>query len=91
MNTTKYTLKYPLQWGDETITELEFRRPRGKDIFDLKGDNPTPGDLAKIASRLSGKELPIFKELDIDDFVAVLEIVGNFIGSSQKTGDNPGL
>ena len=90
MNSVKYKLKYPLDWADEKITDLEFRRPKGKDLFDLKGD-PTPGDLARIASKLSGKELPIFKEMDVEDFMEVLEIVGNFINPSLKTGNSAGL
>jgi len=83
----KYTLKFPLDWGGTKITEIEFRRPKGKDIFDLKG-HPSVEDLARVASKISGKELPIIKELDIEDFNEVLEIVGNFLTSSRGTGDS---
>lgn len=90
MNGQEYTLKAPVKWGDDEIKTLKFRKPKGKDLMDLKGD-PSTGDLARIASKLTGVELPIFKEMEVEDFMGVMEIVGNLLNPSLETGDKPGL
>ena len=86
METKIYKLKTAVKWGNDEIKELTFRKPKGKDLFDLKGE-PGVGDIAKIASKLSGVELPVFKEMEVEDFMEVMEIVGNLINPSQATGD----
>jgi hypothetical protein len=80
-------LEHPITWGSEQISELSFRRPKGGDLMDFP-DKPGMGDLTRLASRLSGKELPIIKELDINDFMKVMEIVGDFFQNSQAIGSN---
>lgn len=87
---TKYNLKHPVKWGEDEIKELNFRAPKGKDLFELRGD-PSTGDMAKIASKLSGVELPIFKEMEVVDFMEVMEIMGNLLHPSLETGDKPVL
>lgn len=82
-----YKLQHPVAWGSETISELKFRRPKGGDLMHING-TPTMEDLGKLASKVSNTEMAVIKELDIDDYMKVMEIVGDFFTSSLPTGAN---
>lgn len=88
----KYQLKYPIEWGKdskEMIQELNFRRPKGGDICSFPVA-PKTEDLANLAAKITGKPLSLIKELDITDFLEVMEIVGNFMETSPVTGESAG-
>ena len=94
MTTSVYTLKQPVQWGkDKLVEKLSFRRPKGKDMYHFP-DKPTQKHMAELAGRLildDGIPALIIGELDIEDFLGVMEIVGNFMDPSLEIGGMPGL
>lgn len=85
--TILYKLKYPLEWGQETINEIEFRRPKGEYLMDL-GKDVKMGQLLALASKCSGQPISIFKEMDGVDALKCCEVIGDFLDSGQKTGED---
>lgn len=80
-----YTLKKPIQHGSETITELEFREPLGKDLDELPaGAGLRWGDMRKLSARLTGHPPTAFDTMSIPDVNAVLLITNELLG-----GDGP--
>jgi len=75
------TLKYPVQFGSESITSLTFRRGRAGDLKGLKLGETVPADqLITIASRMSGKPTQVIEGLDGDDASEVMALVLDFYG-----------
>jgi len=68
----------PIEWGDEDITEIRIKKPRGKHIKNL-GDDVKVGDMLKIASKCSGMSFGIFEELSSSDAMKVAEAVGDLL------------
>lgn len=85
--THKMTLKAPIEWGTETVTELEFREPKAKD-FRKFPMNPAFGDvldlMAALCTRSDGPVL--MDELSVEDLMAASEMIGDFIPGGRETG-----
>lgn len=81
----KLKLKYPVTFNDETITEIELRRPKGRDIKILP-TNPTTEHLLRLASKLSGQVSGVFDEMDAVDVMTVSEAIAGFLDRGQETG-----
>jgi len=79
------TLKFPVKHGSEEIKELKLRRPKGKDMRKVPSD-VSIGDMMDLAARLSGHPPSVMDELEMPDFNAVCEVIGNFLGDGLKTG-----
>jgi len=75
----------PIEWGEETISEVTLTRPKAKHIEHLSA-NPTMKELLGIAQRISGHPPALIKELDAEDAMALVEVVGDFLDSGQETG-----
>lgn len=81
-------LKYPVEHGQETITELVFmRRPKAKDF---KGLPLQLGfdEIIKILGRLTAQPPSVIDELDTADLMEAVEVVTDFLPSGQTTGVN---
>lgn len=83
------TLNHPFSFGTERgeITELTFQRLKGKHIKKL-GSAPTMADLLELASKSAGEPLAMFDEMDAEDVLRVTEVIGDFLGSTPKTGES---
>jgi len=80
---TKFALNYPIYHGEETIFELELKRPTFKDIKKIKiSDLDSFSTIVEIAAKLSGKPLSIFDAMDASD---VIELVGQVTGFLQNS------
>jgi hypothetical protein len=79
-------LKDPVIWGSETITELNIKKPKIGDIKHMKLEGQTIADILMLASKLSTQSEKMIDMLSIDDGLALTEIVGEFLGGSQKIG-----
>jgi hypothetical protein len=83
-------LKYPINFGQERITSLEFRR--GK-LGDLKGIRPsaipTIDELIVIASRMCGQPTKVIEQLDPDDSGEALELALGFFTRCLGAGSTP--
>lgn len=84
----KLTLKTPIQFGTETITELEIREDiRAKDLRGVKlSELDVTDNLLKLAGRLCGRPDPVMDSLSFPDLMALLGVVGDFLGAGPKTG-----
>lgn len=82
-----YKLKHPFEWGSETISEIVLNRPKGKHLKKF-GQDIKVGEIIGIASSVSGQAPPVFDEMDAEDYLAVVGIVGDFLGSGQGIGAN---
>jgi hypothetical protein len=86
LKTTKYTLLEPVKLATEgrEITELTFRRIKGKD---LKKMDRLDSDMDKAAfaiTELSGQPPELFDEMDAADIEAVGKIIEGFIKRKAK-------
>jgi hypothetical protein len=79
-------LKYPVKWGEETISEITINPPKAGHIEHL-GKDVTMKDLLTIASKCSGIAYTAIKELDSVDAMKVSEVVGDFLGTGRETGE----
>lgn len=81
----KLTLKKPLQFGSETISELEFREATTKDFRDMPLE-PKIGDFLDVAGKLCGRLPAEMNLLSPTDMMAVIGIVGNSFAPGLETG-----
>ena len=74
------TLIAPIEWGDETIKTLTFRRPTGADIMSMTGGYPifidwqtgvivpNPPVMGEMMAKLSSQPPSLIKKLDAEDW-----------------------
>lgn len=90
-NSVIYPLKYPIKWasgdseGKKLITEVEFRRPKGKDLKRI-GKDADLGTLLDIAAKVSEYTPRFFDELDGLDYMNISEVINDFLDGGQSTG-----
>lgn len=66
------TLSHPVKFGNQEITELEFKEPTGREMALIK-DNMTFGDILQIASKLCGVAPRVMESLRAKDVRSVVE------------------
>lgn len=77
-----HTLKEPVTLDGETVTQLTRLAPKGRDIKRAMNLAGKPGDLAaEMIVNLAEVTPRLVDELDAADFVALSDIVGNFMGA----------
>lgn len=82
-----YNLKTPVVLtATETVTEIEFTPPTGRDLREMPLDMKTMDEILKLAARCSGKPAALFDKLDVADVMGVAEVVGGFFPESPRTG-----
>ena len=82
------TLNYPVQFGDELVTELKFtRRVRFSDMADASAGTLSMADMARIIGRLTGQDRQVIMRLEGDDIARVMEAATPFLGSGRTTGE----
>lgn len=82
------TLKHPVDFGSERVSQLEFRRGRMGDLKGMKVDTVPPADqLLMIASRLCGKPVKVLEMLDAEDGAEVLELALDFFAKCLEGGN----
>jgi len=79
------TLKHPFNVGSEQITEIKFRRPKGKDLR-LLPPEPATSDILDLAARIGGVPPSTIDEMDAEDVMEIVGVVQDFLPNSQKTG-----
>lgn len=73
----KYRLIYPVTWGkNETIEEITIQPLKGKHIKLLKKDAGLQ-ELIQVAAKASGTPVAVFDEMDSQDVLNIVELVGN--------------
>ena len=82
-------LKRPLKIGSEEKAELNFREPVAGDFWELEATGLTFGSLMTVAANVTGTPLKIMKTMCMEDMLACVQKVGEFIPDGLKTGDSP--
>ena len=79
-------LLYPIDWDSEDglVTELEFKRPKGKHLKGLTSELGL-AEIFKIASKITGFTPAFFDEMDGADCLRVSELIGTFLEAGPKT------
>lgn len=82
---TTYTLKTPVSHNGTTVTSLTFRKPK---VGDLMMMDKFTGDTEKLIALLastSDTAIPVFKEIDLDDFNGIVAVLGDTLGNSPAS------
>lgn len=69
-----------------TIEEINLRRSKGKDWAATDRADGQIGKTLLLAASVSGEPRAVFEEMDGDDFLRVMRIVGS-MGKSQAGGE----
>ena len=84
----KIKLNYPVKWGEEPVSEVEFRAMRTEDILELEFESGKmkTKQFIEIAGNICKHEggVTLLKMLHPSDSMKIIELVGNFIGGSQE-------
>lgn len=84
-----HKLKYPIQIGDETTTEIVFkRRLIAKDLKGIPADGMTLDCTTLMLSRVVGKPVAVMEQLDAEDLTDLAEVIGSFLSRGRTTGGN---
>lgn len=80
-------LKHPIEALGEKRSTLTFKRPKAKHLRPMTASEAMPvGELLDLASRISGELPDVIDELEGQDLVLVLEVVGDFFAGGLRTG-----
>lgn len=92
MEVAKITLKHPIQFGSETVSELTFRRPKAGDMRGIKinaAGDMSFDDMLTVAQRVTGRPPAVINEIDLEDLKPVFDVIGGFIKAGHQTGKTP--
>lgn len=81
-----YVLALPVMFQNEEITEIDYRRPKGRDVraaFKVRneGGDMYTSMLAAICEQPEG----LFDVLDASDYVAMIDICDGFLSPPKKS------
>jgi hypothetical protein len=79
-------LRHPVMAWGESITRVGIRRPKGRDLRRLKGDQM--GDALVLIELCCGLPRDAVDDLDIDDVTILSEVLGGFTGPGRETGQS---
>lgn len=86
-----HKLNHPVKHGEETITELVFkRRPVGKDSRGIQITKLDDGNtLVPLVARLTNNPPSLIDNLDLEDLLTVGGLLGDFFQIGRTTGSKP--
>ncbi|MFT4118687.1 phage tail assembly protein [Bradyrhizobium sp.] len=84
---TVLPLKTPITFGSETVTEFKIKKPRAKEMRILPAGKPSMDDLLNLLGKCAAQPTPVIDALEVEDMVAAVEVIGNFLPRSPQTGD----
>ena len=82
---TKIKLKHPITVDGAEVAELTMRRPK---VRDLERMDKVSGEMAKavaLVGDLAELSPDQVRDLDAEDFTAVAERLGDFLGAARPT------
>ncbi|MDG4671627.1 phage tail assembly protein [Shinella sp. 838] len=84
-----YTLKTPVSHNDKTFTTLTFRKPKVGDLMSMDKFEGETGKMIALLASISDTPIQVIKEIDLDDFGAMVSDLGDTLGNfhaSTATG-----
>ncbi len=79
-------LASPIQFGEETITELTLKTPKVKHIKKLKLKDVSGEDMVALIAAVSGKFEREIDEMSVADFTFCAEVLGDFLDNTATAG-----
>ncbi|MCB1502832.1 MAG: phage tail assembly protein [Bauldia sp.] len=85
-------LTQPIAWDGKTVTDIQVRRPKVKDLRAMERDNSATATQidqgVAMAALLTELPIEIIDEMDAVDFAAVSEVIAGFLpqGPAPATG-----
>ena len=85
-------LSQPIVWEGRTVTDVQVRRPKVKDLRAMERDGPNPASQidqgVAMAALLTELPVEVIDEMDAVDFAAVSEVIAGFLpmGPAPATG-----
>ena len=85
-------LTQPIAWDGKSVTEIQVRRPKVKDLRAMERDNSATATQVDqgvaMAALLTELPVEIIDEMDAVDFAAVSEVIAGFLpqGPAPATG-----
>lgn len=73
-------LKYPVEVDGETISEINLRRAKAKDLRSLEAAKNGEGieETFLMLSILSDQPVSVIEEIDVEDFTSLAEALADF-------------
>ena len=85
-------LSQPILWDGKSVTEIQVRRPKVKDLRAMERDNSVPATQVDqgvaMAALLTELPIDVIDEMDAVDFAAISEVIAGFLpqGPAPATG-----
>lgn len=85
-------LSQPIAWEGKTVTDVQVRRPKVKDLRAMERDGTSPASQidqgVAMAALLTELPVAVIDEMDAVDFAAVSEVIAGFLpqGPAPATG-----
>lgn len=83
---TVIELSEPIQFGSETISRLELRKPHAGDLRGLRDVGDYFATCLDLAAKLAGQPPSVLDRLGLKDAEKVIEVAGPFVYGSQRPG-----
>lgn len=84
----KYTLKTPVTVAGKTVSELTFRKPRTGDLMVLDKFEGENSKAIALLATLADVTLPVFKEIELADFIALSAATAHLLGESLPSTES---
>lgn len=78
-------LLYPFEFAGQRFESITFKRPKARHLRGMTSKQSIDETL-DFAARLSGQLPAVIDELEGEDCMLMLEVVGDFFSSGPKTG-----
>lgn len=80
-----YTLKTPVTHNGTTVTSLTFRKAKVGDLMMMDKFQGETEKLIALLASTSDTTIPVFKEIDLDDFNGIVAVLGDSLGKSLES------
>lgn len=82
---TTYTLKTPVTHDGTTVSSLTFRKPKVGDLMTMDKFTGETEKLIALLASTSDTTIPVFKEIDLEDFNGIVAAMGDNLGNSPAS------
>lgn len=87
MKSATVKLKYPIQFGSETITEITIPPIKAKHLRGLKLDNMGMDEILGLLGKVTSMPDSQIDELSVVDVMELGEVLTSFLEPSQEIGN----
>ena len=84
-----YKLLSSVDFGSKKVDEINYREPKGKDMHGIRigmQGEVSMGEFIKLFARISDQTPPFYDEVSAQDYINIMGLASDFLGSGQPTG-----